>query len=146
MSPLPWSAGALALVLTACSSAPQQTATATPPPDAGLVNGQAIFQTGIDASGTHIAAVPPALMPDCAACHKADGSGGVHLPGGAVSADLRHAALVTNQQPPYTLPLLERAIARGVDNQGAKLNPVMPRWRLSARDLHDVAAYVLALK
>jgi mono/diheme cytochrome c family protein len=108
-----------------------------------LANGKAIFTTGRDLQGTRITAAPPALMPDCAACHRADGSGGVHLPGGAVSADLRHKALVTNQKPPYTLALLERAISKGVDNTGHPLNHVMPRWRLSARDLHDVAEYVL---
>ena len=60
-----------------------------------------------------------------------------------MSADLRHAALVTQQKHPYTLALLERAISTGVDNDGERLNPVMPRWRLSQRDLHDVADYVL---
>ena len=37
-------------------------------------------------------------------------------------------------------------ISTGIDNQGEKLNAVMPRWKLSQRDLHDVAAYVLTLK
>lgn len=86
---------------------------------------------------------PPALMPSCAACHHADGSGGVHLPGGAVSADLRYRSLVTGQTPPYTLALLERAISTGVDNTGQRLSPVMPRWQLSDADLRDVATYVL---
>ena len=108
-----------------------------------MQNGKAIFQTGRDLQGTVIVAQPPALMPSCAACHKADGSGGMRLPNGAVSADLRHAALVTGQNPPYTLPLLERAISHGIDNQGHALSPVMPRWRMSQRDLHDVALYVL---
>jgi mono/diheme cytochrome c family protein len=137
-----WSAAAVALLLTACSSATHQNVAATPAADAGPANGAAIFQTGIDSAGSHITAVSPPLMPSCAACHHADGSGGVHLPGGAVSADLRHAALVTNQQPPYTVPLLERAISRGIDNQGQHLSPVMPRWKLSPSDLHDVAEYV----
>ena len=71
----------------------------------------------------------------------------MHLPGGAVSADLRHKALVTDQKQPYTLALLERAISTGVDNESQTLNPVMPRWKLSQSDLHDVAYYVLtALK
>jgi len=67
----------------------------------------------------------------------------VHLPGGAVSADLRYRALVGGQSHPYTLHLLERAIATGIDNNGQPLNHVMPRWTLSKRDLHDVAYYVL---
>lgn len=83
------------------------------------------------------------LFPSCAACHRPNGAGGVHLPGGAVSADLRYRALVGGQSHPYTLHLLERAIATGIDNNGQPLNHVMPRWTLSKRDLHDVAYYVL---
>ncbi|HVA27528.1 MAG TPA: c-type cytochrome [Candidatus Baltobacteraceae bacterium] len=110
---------------------------------AAIANGRAIFQTGVDANGTQIVASPAALMANCAACHHSDGSGGMHLPGGAVSADLRYKALVTEQIPPYTIALLERAISTGVDNQGHPLDPVMPRWKLSPTDLHDVAEYVL---
>jgi mono/diheme cytochrome c family protein len=108
-----------------------------------IANGRAIFQTGRDVDGTQITAKPPALFPRCAACHGANGAGGKKLPGGAVSADLRHASLVTHQKHPYTLALLERAISSGIDNDGKPLNRVMPRWQLSKRDLHDVAAYVL---
>jgi len=116
------------------------TTSATAAPSA---NGRSIFQTGKDLAGRQILAKPPAMFPSCAACHNADGSGGRHLPGGAVSADLRHAALVTGQKTPYTLPLLERAISTGIDNERQPLNRVMPHWKLSAQDLHDVAEYVL---
>jgi mono/diheme cytochrome c family protein len=139
---------AVLIVLLVAGSAYRsaQTAAAAAPVSL-LANGKAIFLTGRDAQGTRISAVPPAMMPNCAACHRASGSGGMHLPGGAVSADLRHTALVTQQKPPYTLSLLERAISKGVDNTGQPLNRVMPRWHLTARDLHDVADYVLtALK
>jgi mono/diheme cytochrome c family protein len=105
-------------------------------------NGRSIFQTGSDSDGKQIVAAKPPLRPSCAACHGANGAGGVHLPGGAVSADLRHNALVVGQKHAYTLGLLERAITTGIDNDGQPLNPVMPRWRLSHRDLHDVATYV----
>jgi mono/diheme cytochrome c family protein len=147
--------GTLALVLlAACGPSSEQTKTtasdntsatpvATAQADSALANGKAIFQTGRDLQGTKIVAQPPAMMPNCAACHHADGSGGVHLAGGATSADLRYKSLVTQQKPPYTIALLERAISHGVDNQGQPLNPVMPHWRLSARDLHDVSQYVL---
>jgi mono/diheme cytochrome c family protein len=111
-----------------------------------LANGRAIFLTGRDLAGKPISAQRTPMRPSCAACHRADGSGGVHLPGGAVSADLRHAAMVTHQKHPYTLAMLERTISTGVDNEGTKLHPVMPRWRLSKTDLHDVAAYVMTLK
>ena len=106
-------------------------------------NGRSIFQTGRDSDGKQIVAAKPPLRSSCAACHGVNGTGGVHLPGGAVSADLRYSALVAGQKHPYTLVLLERAITTGVDNDGQPLNPVMPHWRLSRRDLHDVATYVL---
>lgn len=68
----------------------------------------------------------------------------MHLPGGEVSADLRHKSLITDQgSHPYTQAFLERAISTGIDNNGQSLNPVMPRWILSKRDLHDVAYFVL---
>jgi mono/diheme cytochrome c family protein len=132
-----------ALAAAACSSASHGNSAANSSPATAVANGQSIFQTGRDSDGSQIVAKPPALYPKCAACHRADGSGGVHLPGGAVSADLRYKALLTEQKPPYTLALLERAISTGIDNTGQPLNPVMPRWKLSKRDLHDVAYYVL---
>ena len=88
----------------------------------------------------------PPLRSSCAACHGRSGAGGVHFPDGVVSADLRHKALVVRQKHPYTLPLLERAISMGIDNEGKPLDPVMPHWKMTPRDLHDVATYVLTLK
>lgn len=111
-----------------------------------LANGRQIFLRGRDLDGVRITASPAALRPSCAACHGATGAGGMHITGSAVSADLRHKALVTDQKPPYTVALLERAISTGIDNTGQPLNPVMPRWKMSKRDLHDVAQYVLTLK
>lgn len=139
------------VALSACSSAhahPAKTAApqaATPKTAyaAAIANGRSIFQTGRDAAGVQITAKQQPLYSSCAACHRANGSGGFRLPDGAISADLRHKALVTDQQPPYTVALLERAISTGIDNQGHPLDPVMPRWNLSKRDLHDVATYVL---
>jgi mono/diheme cytochrome c family protein len=137
-------ATALLVATSACASH----AKPAPPPPTVNANGRSIFQTGKNSSGVQIVARPAALMSSCAACHRADGAGGLHFARGAVSADLRYKALVTGQAPrPYTITLLERAIATGIDNNGQPLNPVMPRWRLSPADLHDVAAYVLtALK
>jgi mono/diheme cytochrome c family protein len=128
------------IVATGCFTSHTDTAASRAP--AATANGRSIFQTGKDLSGVQIGARKAPLFRSCAACHRADGSGGVRLLGGAVSADLRHAALVTNQEQPYTVALLERAISTGIDNTGAALNPVMPRWQLSKQDLHAVAYYV----
>jgi mono/diheme cytochrome c family protein len=135
----------LVLVLSACGApqkraAPSSTAHAEGAADP-LANGRAIYMTGRDLAGRQITASPPPLRTSCMQCHRADGSGGVHFPG-IDSADLRHKELVTEQKHPYTIALLERAISTGVDNEGQRLNPVMPRWRMSKSDLHDVAEYV----
>jgi len=137
----------LVFAITACGSQKSPTAPSQrprPKPSAADVyaNGRSIFMTGRDLAGARISASPRPLRPSCMACHHVDGSGGVHLPGGAVSADLRHKALVNAQHTPYTTTLLERAISTGVDNEGEKLNPLMPRWQMSKTDLHDVALYV----
>ena len=136
----------VAVVILAVAACMRQPA-ATPAPQQAIpdpfANGRMIFQTGRDIDGARITAQPPPLYGKCSACHRADGSGGVHFPDGAVSADLRHRALVTQQRHPYNMALLERAISTGIDNDGEKLDRVMPRWKMSARDLHDVAQYVL---
>ena len=133
----------LALLLGAgCARQPAAQQTAPVPVDP-FADGKVIFQTGRDREGVQIVARSTPLYSRCAACHRADGSGGMHLPGGAVSADLRYKALVTDQRHPYNLRLLERAISTGIDNDGQPLDEVMPRWKLSQRDLHDVAQYVL---
>jgi mono/diheme cytochrome c family protein len=128
-------AASLTVLASGCAAAP---GTVSP-----IANGRSIYLRGRDLSGTRITAQRHPLRQSCAACHLPGGSGGVHLPGGAVSADLRHQALVTDQHPPYTLALLERAISTGIDNTGQPLSRVMPRWKMSRRDLHDVAEYVL---
>ncbi len=139
----------LAVLAFLCACAHNSATSARAAPGPGVTaagNGRTIFLTGKDAAGFQILAQRPPLHTSCAACHLPNGSGGVHLPGGAVSADLRHEALVTDQKPPYSVATLERAISTGIDNQGKPLDPVMPRWNMSPRDLHDVAAYVMTLK
>jgi cytochrome c553 len=111
-----WPPLALSLFLgmaftSGCAGKPQQPMTVSTP--SAVADGRAIFQTGKDLAGTQITAKSPPLYPTCASCHRADGSGGMHLPGGATSADLRHKALVSGQAHPYTQALLERAISTG---------------------------------
>lgn len=130
----------MVFALVACSS---QKPAASPAPTADpYANGRAIFTTGRDLLGNRITASPAPLMHACIDCHRANGAGGLKFPENVVSADLRRHALIEDQKHPYTIRLLMRAISTGIDNEGQKLSPVMPRWRMSARDLHDVASYV----
>ncbi len=46
------------------------------------------------------------------------------------------------KQTRWTIPLFERAISDGVDQNGDRLSSVMPRWKMSKGDLHDIAVYI----
>jgi len=119
---------------------------------AALVNGRSIFLTNTDVDGTRITtATPTRYYQSCAVCHGPDGAGGVQLADGAISAKLGSQAHMldmasmgsTNaKKTPWTLALFERAISTGVDQNGDRLSSVMPRWKMSKRDLHDVALYI----
>ncbi len=126
---------------------------------AEIANGRSIFFTGKDLDGVRITADPARVYQSCAVCHGVQGQGGVLLPDGAISAKLGpHAHMLDTmesstqmngmagmnmQNPPWTIPLFERAISHGIDNNGVELSPVMPRWKMSKRDLHDIALYLL---
>ncbi|MHB8146039.1 MAG: hypothetical protein ACYDGM_02100 [Vulcanimicrobiaceae bacterium] len=120
---------------------------------AAIENGRSIFFIGKDANGVRITtATPSRYYQSCAVCHNPDGAGGVQLADGAVSANIGpHAHMLDQMAPmgammgkmtPWTIALLERAISTGIDENSEKLSPVMPRWKMSKRDLHDVALYV----
>lgn len=139
-----------AVLFAGCSASAGHTTaassvTAGPSMASASDNGRTIFQYGKDSAGKQIVAASKPLYTTCAACHHPNGAGGMHFPDGAVSADLRHNALLSSK-PAYNLVLLERAISTGLDNQSKKLDPVMPHWKLSKQDLHDVAVYVMSLK
>ncbi len=90
----------------------------------------------------------------CANCHGANGTGGrvmmmmqafdvpnitwpaltqVHRDGGAM------------EHSPYTEETVRRAITQGLDPAGQPLNSLMPRWRMTERDLVDLIGYVESL-
>jgi mono/diheme cytochrome c family protein len=131
-------------------------------------NGERIYYLGIDAAGDPIpfAGGPRWMATDggsCVDCHGADGRGGLAIiPGGDVSADIRYAVLtgrgqepvvpvpttegaIEHERRPYTDALIKRAIAKGLDADGRKLDMTMPRYRMSASDLNDLIGYLKQL-
>lgn len=80
----------------------------------------------------------------CAACHKKDGSGGIHF-GDAVSADLRAPALEKMYHHNDTLIL--RAILQGLDEDGQPLDAPMPHWKgaISKAQAEKIVAYLKTL-
>ncbi|MHB8462346.1 MAG: c-type cytochrome [Vulcanimicrobiaceae bacterium] len=133
---------------------------AAPAADANaLANGRSIYFTGTDLSGTRVSTATPArTYQSCAVCHGTTGEGGVVLADGAISAALGPNAHMRDSMgasaampgmtmdATWTLALFERAITHGVDANGEALSPVMPRWMMSDRDLHDVALYISQLR
>ncbi|VVB84914.1 Uncharacterised protein [uncultured archaeon] len=59
------------------------------------------------------------------------------------SPDIRYSVL-TAGNPPYTDDL-KRAITKGVDSEGKKLEPPMPVWKMSDEDMNDLIAYIKLL-
>jgi ABC-type branched-subunit amino acid transport system substrate-binding protein len=124
-----------------------------------LERGRQIYLLGTSPSGGEVVAVMsdagvevPASAVPCAGCHGRDGKGKPE--GGVAPSDLTWAALtkpygVTHpsgrKHPPYDVHLLKRAIAMGVDPAGQALNVTMPRFRMSLRDMQDLAAYLQRL-
>ena len=122
--------------------------------------GRAIYEDGRSAFGDAFAgrmgmggqAVPGAAV-RCANCHGSDGlgrpEGGVRPPditwstltraGGHAHEDGRH-------HPPFDEAAIERALVRGEDSAGNRLDPTMPRFDIGPRDLEALVAYLKRLE
>jgi mono/diheme cytochrome c family protein len=94
----------------------------------------------------------PAGGVTCASCHGENGRGGRE--GNLIAPDVTYKALTKpghvtlpsgRKRAPYTDALLARAITKGLDSSGQKLNLLMPRWSLSESDLRDLLAYLKRL-
>ncbi|MBD5801745.1 hypothetical protein AZOA_11690 [Azoarcus sp. Aa7] len=122
--------------------------------------GKQIFLEGRSASGSSIAArvggadtaIPATVVP-CANCHGADGRG--RREGGVRPPDItwRRLALSYGQRlengrerPAYDAASFARAITTGVDSGGNRLDPAMPRFTMSARDVEELTAYLKRLE
>ncbi|MEZ4314665.1 MAG: c-type cytochrome [Polyangiaceae bacterium] len=121
--------------------------------------GEQIFARGKSQSGKAITAamgagdvpVDASLLP-CAGCHGKDGRG--RAEGGASPSNVRWEALsrpyeVTEgtgrRRPPYTDTLFVRAVTMGLDSGGKRLDPTMPRYRLTMEEAKDLTAYLRAI-
>ena len=123
----------------------------------GEKNGQLIYRTSRSPSGgkIYIKQDDGSKMDasetgiTCVGCHGEDGRGGQE--GGVLTSDIRYVYLtkpygVTHisgrKHPPYTDPLLKKAISDGIDPGNNKLDPTMVRWEMSDTDLNDLCAYI----
>lgn len=122
--------------------------------------GQQLFTEGISAGGGEVIArvgasgaqVPAAVVP-CANCHGTDGRG--RPEGGVRPPDITwrrltmgFSTLASNGRthPAYTDASLARAVSEGIDPGGNKLDPAMPRFIMSMRDMSNLTAYLKRLE
>ncbi|WP_417615441.1 ABC transporter substrate-binding protein [Oceanisphaera sp.] len=111
--------------------------------------GGSLVQARVGAAGT----VLPASVLPCASCHGADGrgrpEGGVRPPAIlwrrltlAYGGRLSHG----RTRPPYDEHTFARAVTEGRDPAGERLDPAMPRFVMSLRDMNNLTAYLKRLE
>jgi cytochrome c oxidase subunit II len=114
--------------------------------------GQRIYRTGLSASGQPIPRTTQPLSQGalmmggggCASCHGGNGRGRTFsMMGDSIEApDITYGSLTDEG---YTDTKVYRAIRYGIDENGAPLDPSMPRWQMTDTELADVLAYLKEL-
>jgi ABC-type branched-subunit amino acid transport system substrate-binding protein len=135
------------------------TVASAPVDNQGSARGRRLFETGIGHDGHPVEAVfadsatriPGALL-SCAGCHGKDGKGrtakGLNPPDITWQNLTKPYSLrvgVGRSRPPYTEPLVARAITLGRDSGGQLLGVAMPRFRLTHEEVADLMAYLREL-
>lgn len=97
--------------------------------------------------------VLPASVVPCASCHGSDGrgrsEGGVRPPDitwRRLSAPYGQRLARGRQYPAYDEASLARVLTEGLDPAGNRLDPAMPRFVMSLRDMADLTAYLKRLE
>ncbi len=121
--------------------------------------GKRIFLEGTSPTGAEIHArvgasgiTLPASSTPCGSCHGADGRG--RPEGGVIPPDITWRRLSAGygqrlngrSYPAYDQATLGRAVTAGIDPAGNPLDPAMPRFVMSPRDLQALLAYLKRLQ
>lgn len=120
--------------------------------------GKRLYLEGTGAGGAEIfvrigpADTPmPSSVGSCAGCHGSDGRGGRE--GGLRPPDITWRHLTTpheqgrdRRRPGYNAATFARALTEGLDPAGRRLNPAMPRFVMSQRDMANLTAYIKQLE
>ncbi len=128
-------------------------------PDDQVSAGRKLYLEGIGLDGVPVSATvqgdvaASGAMLACVGCHKRSGLGTFEagLRALAVTApalfgsDPRKRASLARSRVSYTVETLARAITQGIASDGRMLDPLMPRYRLTAGDLQALAAYLQVL-
>jgi len=121
-------------------------------------NGERIYYTGFNDQGQRI---PTTQGPvwlymhggSCVDCHGVNGRGGVPvMMGEEIPHDITYGVLISEaghgeeeEHPSYTDETIKISIRDGINPRGELLDPTMPRWQMSDRDLDDLLEYLKIL-
>ncbi len=124
--------------------------------DDAAARGRRLFETGVNSNGQPVEAVfgesatpIPGTLLSCAGCHGKDGKG--RAVKGSDPPDITWQTLtkpyslrvgVGRSRPPYTEPLVVRAVTMGRDSSGRYLAAAMPRFRLTPGEAADLVAHM----
>jgi len=125
-------------------------------------NGERIYYLGIDSQGERIRTRGGphwlrAMGGSCVNCHGKDGHGGFPvMMGTKVPSDIRYQALTSGEHGHdgeegeeghrYTDEDILKAITEGVEPDGNRLDPTMPRWKMAEKDLVDLLEFLKSLE
>jgi len=113
-------------------------------------NGEQIYFTGISRRGSVSFSGGPVWFQmhggGCVDCHGVNGKGGriITMMGNFTAHDIRYKTLV-NEDPPFNIKSIKRAITKGIDQKDKRLDPNMPKWNMSDEDLNDVIKFLKTL-
>lgn len=139
-----WAVSATALQLTAEEAAGKQIYL-----EGSSVRADAQINARVGIAGTPM----PASVVPCGSCHGSDGRG--RSEGGVRPPDItwRRLSAPYGQQlpggrrhPAYSETSFARALNEGVDPAGNRLDPAMPRFVMSQRDMANLTAYIKRLE
>jgi mono/diheme cytochrome c family protein len=120
-------------------------------------NGEQIFMIGLSRRGSIKVSGGPFWFQmhggGCAVCHGSDGRGGKVIMMGVLEAPSITYKDLTEEEhegggeehPPYTDALIKRAITKGINPAGERLDSQMPRWELSNADFKDLLRFLKTL-
>jgi cytochrome c oxidase subunit 2 len=121
--------------------------------------GERLFLTGRDANGIGVPRSNRSMTGmmvtggGCAACHGPDGRGRTvgAMMGSFEAPDIRWSTLSSPQDPqgrpqtPFDEAVFAHAVRAGVDPEGRRLKPPMPRWQVTDQEVQDLVAYLKTL-
>ena len=122
-----------------------------------MPRGRRIYVTATDSSGQAMSTkgvMGGEMRLACESCHGSDGHDGrVTMEMQAFDVPNITWPVLTGQiesaqmdHPPFTAETVKRAIAKGIDPAGKPLEPQMPRWSMSGKDLDDLVGYLQTLR